>query len=88
MRYAVIAGGAAIELAEIAVWLRWRKMRAITGVESMVGLTGVAISDCAPDGQVRVKGQIWNAHCRPGVEAGASVRVTAVDGLRLEVDPA
>ncbi len=87
-RYALIAAGATIEIAEIAVWLRWRKVGAKHGIETMVGMTGVALSDCAPDGQVRVKGQIWNAHCPDGVEQGANVRVTAVDGLRLEVDPA
>ena len=88
MRIAVVAGGAVIEIAEIAVWLRWRKVKSITGTESMVGMTGVAVTDCDPDGQVKVKGQIWNAHCLDGVAAGAGVRVTAVDGLRLEVDAA
>ncbi len=88
MRYAVIAGGAAIEIAEIAVWLRWRKVGAKQGIDTMIGMSGVAVSDCKPDGQVKVKGEIWKAHCRAGVEEGDGVRVTAVDGLRLEVDPA
>jgi len=88
MRYALIAGGALIEIAEIGVWLRWRNVRATTGVEAMVGLTGIALTDCAPEGQVKVKGQIWNARCREGVEAGTTVRVDAVEGLRLDVSPA
>lgn len=88
MRYALIAGGAAIELAEIAVWLRWRNVRATSGVEAMVGMTGVALTDCSPDGQVKIKGQIWKAHCPGGVEAGTNVRVDAVEGLRLDVSAA
>ena len=88
LRIAVIAGGAIIEIAEISVWLKWRKVGAKSGIETMIGMTGVALSDCKPDGQVKVKGQIWKAHCSDGVEEGADVLVTAVDGLKLEVDAA
>ena len=88
MRYALIAGGALIEIAEIAVWLRWRKVKSTTGIETMVGVTGIAVTDCDPDGQVKVRGSIWKAHCEEGVPEGASVRVDAVEGLRLDVSPA
>jgi membrane-bound serine protease (ClpP class) len=83
----LIALGAIIELAEIAIWLKWRKTRSSTGAEAMVGMAGVAISDCRPAGQVKVKGQIWKAHCEQGVAAGEAVSVVAVDGLRLDVAP-
>ncbi len=88
LRYALIAAGALIELVEIGVWIKWRKVRSTTGVEAMVGMTGVALTDCNPDGQIKIKGQIWKAHCREGVEEGATVRVDAVEGLRLDVSPA
>ena len=85
MRYALIAGGALVEIIEIGVWLKWRKVAPRSGVEMMVGMTGVALTDCIPEGQIKVKGQIWNARCVEGVKAGATVRVTAVNGLRLDV---
>jgi len=88
MRYALIAAGALIELAEIAVWLRWRNVRATTGVEAMIGMIGVVVTDCDPDGQVKLKGQIWKAHCAEGAEIGTNVRVDAVEGLRLDVSAA
>ena len=88
MRYAVIAGGALIEFAEIAVWIRWRNVRSTTGIETMVGMTGVVVTDCDPDGQVKIKGQIWKAHCAEGAQAGTNVRVDAIEGLRLDVSPA
>ena len=88
LRYALIAGGALIEIAEIGVWLKWRNVRATTGIETMIGMTGVALTDCAPDGQVKVKGQIWKAHCAAGVKAGTNVRVDAIEGLRLDVSAA
>ena len=88
LRYAVIAGGALIEIAEITVWLRWRNVAAKSGIETMIGMTGVALTDCDPEGQIKVKGQIWKARCVEGVKAGTSVRVIAVDGLRLDVSAA
>ena len=88
MRWAVIAGGALIEFAEIAVWLKWRNVRATTGVEAMVGMTAVVVTDCDPDGQVKLRGQIWKAHCAEGAKQGSTVRVDAVEGLRLDVSPA
>ena len=88
MRYALIAGGALIEIAEIGVWLRWRKVNSTTGIETLVGTSGVAITACEPEGQVKIRGAIWKAHCTEGVSEGAPVRVDAVEGLRLDVSPA
>ena len=87
MRYAVIAGGALIEIAEIGVWLKWRNVKSTTGIESLVGMIGVTITDCAPEGQIKVKGQIWKARSDRDVDAGAEVRVTGTEGLLLEVAP-
>ena len=84
-RYLAIIPLALWEIFEIYLWLKWRRVRSITGREAYVGATGRAITDCNPDGQVQVKGQIWRAYCAPGVEAGEDVIVEAVDGLRLTV---
>jgi membrane protein implicated in regulation of membrane protease activity len=74
-----------IEMAEVALWLRWRKVRSITGAEGIIGATGKAITDCRPDGQVMVRGQIWKAVSRSGVGANEDVVVIGVDGITLEV---
>ena len=87
-RVLVIGGVALIELAEIAVWLRWRTVRATTGAEGIIGMKGTALSDCRPEGQVRVKGQIWKAECLAGADEGDPIEVEAVQGLRLIVRPA
>jgi membrane protein implicated in regulation of membrane protease activity len=86
-RYIVIIPLALWEVFEIYLWLKWRKVRSITGIETFVGTVGKAVTDCDPNGQVRVKGQLWRAHCDEGVEAGEEIVVRAVDGLRLEVAP-
>jgi len=75
------------EVIEISIWLRWRKRRSITGAENIVGEKGLAVTDCRPTGQVRLKGQLWSASCPQGVSSGETVVVTAVRGVRLEVAP-
>ncbi len=57
-------------------------------METLVGLTGVAVGELRPVGQVRVNGEIWSAHCDDGCDAGAAVVVRAIDGLTLSVSPA
>jgi membrane protein implicated in regulation of membrane protease activity len=84
-RYLVIAALLLIDVAEIFIWLRWRKRKSITGVENIVGTRGEVVSDCTPDGQVKVRGQIWTATCAEGARAGDAIVVTDVSGIRLTV---
>ena len=81
--------GLTIDLVEVGVGIWYSKRRkAKVGPSALVGLTGVALDELGPEGQVRVNGEIWRARCAAGCEAGASVVVRAVDGLTLEVEPA
>ena len=41
----------------------------------------------APLGQVRVLGELWEARAAVELPSGARVRVVALDGLTLEVEP-
>jgi membrane-bound serine protease (ClpP class) len=86
-RYVVIAGLLAFDALQISIWLRHRKRRPITGADTLVGVPGIAITDLRPEGQVKLRGQIFKAECVAGVDAGDEVVVTGIDGLRLEVAP-
>lgn len=86
-RWLIIGGLLLTDVFQIAIWLRWRKKKSITGIESLVGQGGRAVTTLDPDGQVRVRGQLWSAHASERVEVGDDVTVTAVDGLKLEVAP-
>lgn len=59
------------------------------GREHLIGRPGVATVDFAPDGEVEVDGARWraSAHREAGIRRGDPVRIAAVDGLILEVDP-
>ncbi len=59
------------------------------GPHDLVGRRGVAESELAPSGTVRVGAERWRALCAPGVAriaAGARVRVVAVEGLTALVE--
>jgi membrane-bound serine protease (ClpP class) len=75
-----------IELGEAAFWIRLsRRRQPSIGSEALVGAEGVAMTDCRPDGQVRVRGERWQAACPDGVDAGEPVVVEGVSGLTLQV---
>jgi len=59
------------------------------GRDWMIGETGVAVADVSPDGIVTVRDAPWRAHTNRAtpISAGEEVRVTAIDGLTLEVEP-
>ena len=89
---AALVAGALIEVGELFFWTRFlRRYRVQTGAEGMVGRVGFVTAECPPDGvgQVRVHGALWRARCEEsvGAGAGAEVRVTAVEGLTLTVEP-
>jgi membrane protein implicated in regulation of membrane protease activity len=84
---AAIATGAAIDVAETVVYVRWsQRRRAGVGVETLVGRTAVAVTPLAPRGQVKVDGELWAASSDALVETGGEVVVRKVDGMTLIVE--
>jgi len=66
--------------------IRAHRKRPTTGIEGMIGERGVALSRLDPDGQVRVRGEIWTAKSSgEAIETGSEVEVTGVFHLRLRV---
>ena len=72
---------------EVVFWNRKvRARRAVAGAETLVGQTASVVTACLPDGQVRLAGEIWEAHSEEGAEQGETVVVTGRDGLTLLVE--
>jgi membrane-bound serine protease (ClpP class) len=69
--------------------VRARFSTATIGRESMIGEPAEATSDVNPEGMVRLRGGLWRARATRAsrIEAGDRVRVVALDGLVLEVEP-
>ncbi len=72
----------------VSIVIQARKGKVLTGVTGMIGEIGIASTQLAPEGQVLVRGEYWTAVADAEISAGARVRVKAVEGLKLRVDPA
>ncbi len=81
-----IAGGLVI----IAVgWLaaRARRRPLSSGVETMIGASVEAVSDCQDRCVVRYGGELWNARTASPLRAGQQARIVKVAELTLWVEP-
>jgi membrane-bound serine protease (ClpP class) len=83
---AVVVLAAVIEVGEVLFWRRFlRRYRVSTGAEALVGESVEVVQACDPSGRVRVRGELWNARAATPLGVGEVARVTAVDGLTLEI---
>jgi membrane-bound serine protease (ClpP class) len=55
----------------------------------MIGLLGEAVADVDPEGTVRIRDALWRAETNRAtpIREGEPVRVVAIEGLVLEVEP-
>ena len=59
----------------------------VSGVEEMLGSIGEVLEDFDLRGPVRIHGEIWQGSTHTPLQRGHRVRVTAIDGLILKVEP-
>jgi membrane-bound serine protease (ClpP class) len=71
----------------VSLAVRARRGKIETGREGMIGETGSALTALEPAGKVFVHGEYWDAVATRPVAAGAPVRVTAMQQLKLTVEP-
>jgi membrane-bound serine protease (ClpP class) len=72
----------------MAIAIRARRNKVVTGEAGLVGEIGVVNSRLAPTGKVLLRGALWDATSPINIEAGQSVVVRSVNNLVLEVAPA
>jgi len=61
-----------------------------TGSAALVGTKGVAEGNLAPDGYVRIRGELWRAVSEPTdqmIFAGTQVEILSAEGMRVYVRP-
>jgi len=70
----------------ISKGLRAQVRRIVFGADTLVGAEGTALTDIAPEGQVRAAGEQWSARSTGGaIRAGEGVEVVGREGLHLLV---
>ncbi|MCZ7529847.1 MAG: hypothetical protein M5U31_05605 [Acidimicrobiia bacterium] len=85
----VVAGSIVFMLSAMTAVVRSRFSTPTIGREGMVGEMGTAEVDIGPDGVAKVRDALWKAHTNRAtpIAAGDAVRVVAVRGVELEVEP-
>jgi membrane-bound serine protease (ClpP class) len=64
-----------------------RRRPVVSGREGLVGREGLAPAAFTGTGSIRVDGEIWRARAAVPVAAGQKVRIMAIDGLTMVVEP-
>jgi len=78
---------AAFFIFAVGLGLKAQRRRAVTGQGGLVGEVGRARTELAPAGKVFLHGEIWNARASGPIAVGEPVRVVAVRGMELSVEP-
>jgi membrane-bound serine protease (ClpP class) len=69
----------------VTAGLRAQRQKVLLGRQGLIGATGIALSELAPDGVVQVHSETWSAVATDLVRAGEMVEVIGSDGLFLQV---
>jgi membrane-bound serine protease (ClpP class) len=84
---ALAAASGAVVFAGSALALRTRRRPVVSGHQTLVGATGHVIASVTGENWAEVQGERWRVAAPRMLAPGEHVRVTAVDGLTLRVQP-
>ncbi|MGA2314856.1 MAG: nodulation protein NfeD [Thermodesulfobacteriota bacterium] len=62
-----------------------RLQKPTTGMEGLVGETGIATTSISPEGKISIHGEFWNVMSDQPIEEGGKVQVIGVKNLKLKV---
>ena len=92
----VMAAVSLVTFAVCMIWIR-PKLESLrranvqrTNADRLIGMEGVVIVPVNPvegKGQVKVEGQVWSAKSESAIEEGTTVKIRAIEGVKLIVDP-
>ena len=78
---------AVITMFLVSLVVRARANKVLTSDGGLLNLIGQARTALEPTGKVFVHGEYWDAESTAPVDAGGKVRVVAVEGMKLRVEP-
>ncbi|CAG1004015.1 hypothetical protein MTYP_03137 [Methylophilaceae bacterium] len=83
----VAATTAVFSFVVVGLALRARQRPVVTGAEQLIGSEGEVLDGAAGEDWARVHSELWRVRSRVPIAPGMKVRVTARQGLVLEVEP-
>ncbi len=81
----IVLFSAGFFLISMYLYYNAQKKKPTTGMEALIGETGVARSEVNTTGKVNIHGEIWNAYSDEPVESGENIVVISVDGLKMKI---
>lgn len=69
----------------IAKSFKAHRKKPVSGIDGLVGETGMAETDIAPEGKIFTHGEYWEAFSDERIIKGEKVVVASVEGMRLKV---
>jgi membrane-bound serine protease (ClpP class) len=69
--------------------IRLRRLKPVQGKDEFTHLQGQVITPLQPEGQIKIKGEIWRAISKNGntIPKGQAIRVVSREGMVLIVEP-
>ena len=83
--FAIVVGSLMFLLASFMLKLQQRG--AVSGTGSIIGGVGVAMETFSGEGRIWLEGEAWTAQCSVQIQKDQHVRVRAIDGLTLLIEP-
>lgn len=83
---AFISASALLLIITLRLFLRVRGSAPVSGTQTLLGAEVECLEDLEHDGLVLVHGERWQAHSTETLRRGDRARITAVDGLHLQVE--
>jgi membrane-bound serine protease (ClpP class) len=71
----------------IGAAIKARERPVVSGQEELLHSTGEVLDDFEGKGRIRIHGEVWRAESATPLRRGDRVKVFAVDGLVLKVEP-
>lgn len=84
---AFAAASAAVFIFVIGAALRARQSKIVSGMEAIIGAAAEALEDFDSEGRVHAQGENWHARSTQPIRRGQALRITAIDGLTVHVEP-
>ena len=78
----------AVGIFVIGMALKARRRPVVSGMEELVGGNAIVLEDFAGKGAVSIHSERWNAISDMPLHKGQQVKVKAIKGLILQVEPA
>lgn len=71
----------------LAMAIRARIQPVVSGGEAIIGASGKVLANCVNNGWAHIHGKNWRITCQQPLTQGQKIRVSAIHGLTLDVEP-